>query len=312
MCGAIRAFGAQYGPVMKGPHVLRLSIALLLFGVAVASPRLVAQNSRLPNLPQSVKFAVIGDNGTGNAGQYDIGRQMAEARSVFRFDLVLMLGDNLYGGQNPADYVRKFELPYKALLDAGVLFQATLGNHDAPEARSYRPFNMNGERFYTFTRQNVRFVVLDTNALDAKQLAWADAALADAREPWKICYFHHPLYSNAGRHGSAIDIRVLLEPLLVRHGVDVVFSGHDHIYERIKPQKGITYFLVGSSGQLRKGDLRSSPTTAVGFDRDQAFMLVEIAESEMFFETISRTGAVVDSGVIAGRARMRETTNGTP
>jgi 3',5'-cyclic AMP phosphodiesterase CpdA len=296
---------------MSGPHILRPSILLLLVLAALVPPRLVAQNSRLPNLPHSVKFAVIGDNGTGKEQQYEVGRRMAEVRSSFPFDLVLMLGDNLYGGQDPVDYVRKFELPYKALLDADVVFQATLGNHDAPRARSYRPFNMSGERYYTFTRQNVRFFVLDTNMLDPKQLAWADAALADAPERWKICYFHHPLYSNAGRHGSAIDIRVLLEPLLVRHGVDVVFSGHDHIYERLKPQKGITYFLVGSSGQLRKGDLQPSTTTAVGFDRDQAFMLVEIAGSEMFFETVSRTGTVIDSGVISNSARMRETTNGT-
>jgi hypothetical protein len=282
---------------MNGSPVLRPSIALLLFAAAVASPGLVAQNSRLPNLPQSVKFAVIGDNGTGKPPQYEVGRQMAGTRRAFPFDLVLMLGDNLYGGQNLVDYVQKFERPYQALLDAGVVFQATLGNHDAPAARSYRPFNMNGERYYTFTRQNVRFFVLDTNILDAKQLAWADAALADTREPWKICYFHHPLYSNAGRHGSAIDVRVLLEPMLIRHRVDVVFSGHDHIY-----------VLVGSSGQLRKRDLQPSPTTAVGFDRDQAFMLVEIAGAEMFFETRSRTGAIVDSGVISKKATMRETT----
>jgi hypothetical protein len=93
--------------------------------------------------------------------------------------------------------------------------------------------------------------------------------------------------------------------------VDVVFSGHDHIYERLKPQKGIHYFLAGSSGQLRKGDLRRSETTAAGFDADQAFMLVEIAGSELFFETISRTGVVVDAGAISRKGRARETTDGT-
>jgi hypothetical protein len=61
--------------------------------------------------------------------------------------------------------------------------------------------------------------------------------------------FHHPLYSDAARHGSNIELRVVLEPLLVRYGVSVVFSGHDHVYERSTPQKGITYFIEGSSGQ---------------------------------------------------------------
>jgi hypothetical protein len=219
-----------------------------------------------------------------------------------------MVGDNLYGSQSsPTDFAKKFDLPYKTLLDGGVVFQATLGNHDAPESRSYRPFNMNGDRYYTFAKQNVRFVAMDTNMLDAKQLAWADATLAEARERWKICFFHHPLYSDARRHGPSIDLRVLLEPILVKHGVNVVFSGHDHVYERIKPQKGISYFVMGSSGLLRKGDLRPSDATAAGFDQDQAFMLVEIAGMEMFFETVSRTGRIVDAGVIAAGPKLQTT-----
>ena len=62
-----------------------------------------------------------------------------------------------------------------------------------------------------------------------------------------MCFFHHPLYSHAGRHGGNVALRVALEPLLLKHGVDVVFAGHDHVYERVKPQKGITYFVSGSA-----------------------------------------------------------------
>jgi 3',5'-cyclic AMP phosphodiesterase CpdA len=137
--------------------------------------------------------------------------------------------------------------------------------------------------------------------LDRKQLAWAEDTLRTAPEVWKIVYFHHALYSNAGRHGSNVELRIVLEPLLVRYGVSVVFAGHDHIYERLTPQKGITYFVQGASGQLRKGDLRRSATTAAGFDQDQSFMLIEIAGDQMHFRTISRTGATVDGGVIARR-----------
>jgi len=128
---------------------------------------------------------------------------------------------------------------------------------------------------------------------------WAAATLQAATEPWKICYFHHPLYSDAGRHGSNVDLRVLMEPLLVAGGVQVVLSGHEHVYERLKPQKGITYFVAGSSGQLRKGDLPpAAPDMAAGFDQDRAFMLVEITGTAFSFEVISRTGNTVDSGVI--------------
>ena len=111
-----------------------------------------------------------------------------------------------------------------------------------------------------------------------------------AVEPWRIAYFHHPLYGNAGRHGLNVHLRVLLEPLLLEFGVQVVFSGHDHVYERLKPQRGVHYFVAGSGGQLRKGDLQSSDLTAAGFDQDQAFMLVEISGNDLHFQTVSRTG----------------------
>jgi 3',5'-cyclic AMP phosphodiesterase CpdA len=283
----------------------RLLLALIALAAAAAGP--VAVESSLPNRPDSVKFAVIGDNGTGDRPQYEVGARMALARQSFPFDLVLMLGDNFYGSQRPQDLVKKFELPYKPLLEAGVVFQAAIGNHDDPSTVNYPPLNMKGRRYYDFTRGPVRFFVLDTNNLDAKQVAWFREALAASTDSWKIAYFHHPLYSNAGRHGSAVDLRVILEPLLVQHGVSVVFSGHDHSYERLEPQKGITYFVAGSGGKLRKGDIEPSDQTARAFDEDQAFVLVEIAGPELFFETISRSGTTVDSGVIANRNVSRLT-----
>jgi 3',5'-cyclic AMP phosphodiesterase CpdA len=270
---------------------------------AAGSPTAGARQAEAPSVtapprPESLKFAIVGDAGTGDQPQYEVGRQMWASRSAFPFEFVLALGDNMYGRQEPEDFVAKFEKPYQPLLEAGVRFFATLGNHDRQENRFYPGFNMGGERFYTFVRQHVRFVILDTNLMDPKQLEWAEATLREAPEIWKIVVFHHPIYSNGGRHGSNIELRVLLEPLLVRHRVKVVFSGHEHIYERLTPQKGITYFVEGSGGQLRKGDLKRTATTAAGFDQDRTFMLIEITGDEMRFRTMSRTGSVVDSGVI--------------
>jgi 3',5'-cyclic AMP phosphodiesterase CpdA len=273
-------------------------VPALLVLAAVASGGLFAQSSSLPNRPDSLKFAAIGDNGTGEKEQYEVGRQMVVARQRFSFDLVIMLGDNMYGGQTPADFVQKFEQPYAPLLAAGVKFQASLGNHDRPENISYKLFNMNGQRYYSYARNNVRFFALDSTQMDQGQLTWIDTSLRNAREDWKICYFHHPLYSNAARHGSSVDLRVLLEPIFIRHGVNVVFTGHDHVYERLKPQKGIYYFVSGSAGQLRTGNMRPTDQTAASFDQDQSFMLVEVAGTDMFFQAISRTGKIVDSGVI--------------
>lgn len=275
----------------------RILATLLLLGVAASLPH-AAPATLLPNAADSLKLAVLGDNGTGKQPQMDVAAQMATAHRQFPFELVLMMGDNFYGSQRPADLEQKFARPYRPLLDAGVTFRAALGNHDELSTINYPPINMDGQRYYTYARRNVRFVVLDTNVLDAPQMAWADAVLTRATEPWKIAYFHHPLYGNAGRHGANIDLRVLLEPLLIRHRVQVALSGHDHAYERLKPQKGISYFVVGSGGQLRKGDLQKSDTSAAGFDQDQAFMLMEIVGDELHFQVISRTGATVDSGMI--------------
>jgi hypothetical protein len=278
--------------------------ALALVAGALLSPALVAQVAPpLPNRPDSVKFAAIGDNGTGDRPQIEVAQQMIKAHGVFPFDLVIMLGDNMYGGQSPSDFVKKFEQPYAALLTAGVQFRASLGNHDRPQNVNYKHYNMNGQRYYSYAHGNVRFFALDTTRMDAKQLAWIDASLRDAREDWKICYFHHPLYSNADRHGASIDMRVLLEPLFVKYGVNVVFAGHDHVYERIKPQKGIYYFVSGAAGKLREGNMSPTAETAAYFDQDQSFMLVEVAGSEMHFRSISRTGKTVDSGVIQRQAK---------
>jgi 3',5'-cyclic AMP phosphodiesterase CpdA len=278
---------------------------ILLFAAAVASAALFAQSSPLPNRSDSLKFAAIGDNGTGDRPQYEVAQQMTRLHSEFPFDLVIMLGDNMYGSQRSADFTRKFEQPYAPLLSIGVKFQAALGNHDTPEQIFYKPYNMNGQRYYTYTRNNVRFFALDSTLMDRKQVAWIESALRDSREDWKICYFHHPLYSNAARHGSSVDLRTLIEPIFVKYGVNVVFSGHDHVYERIQPQKGINYFVSGAAGQLRPGNMRRSSQTAASFDQDQSFMAVEISGTDMFFQAISRTGKTVDSGVIRRQGQAR-------
>jgi len=256
------------------------------------------QPAALPSAADSVKFAVIGDNGTGEREQYQVADQMVRSHARFPFDRVLMLGDNIYGRQGPKDLVEKFSEPYKALLSAGVKFYASLGNHDNPANRNYPLWNMGGNYYYSHAIKNVRFFALDSNRVDKNELAWLENALKSATEDWKICYFHHPLYSDGRTHGSSVDVRVLFEPLFVTYGVNAVFAGHDHIYERLLPQKGIYHFVEGASGQLRKGDTSKSAMTAAVFDQDMSFMLVEINGDQMLFQAISRTGTIVDSGTV--------------
>jgi 3',5'-cyclic AMP phosphodiesterase CpdA len=272
--------------------------ALLCF---LSLARLAPAQSVKVTLPQekdAVRFAVIGDSGTGAPPQYEIASLMLAAHRQFPFDFVLMLGDNIYGSKTPADFKKKFEDPYRSLLDAGVKFYASLGNHDEINERFYKPFNMEGKRFYSFRRGNAEFFALDSNYMDREQLDWLNKSLTDSHAKWKICFFHKPLYSDGRTHGPDRDLRKHIEPLLDQYGVNVVFAGHDHVYERLKPQNGIQYFVLGNSGQLRFHNLRPSPETAVGFDTDRTFGLVEIAGDQLYYQVIAGAGETVDSGAM--------------
>jgi predicted phosphodiesterase len=257
------------------------------------------QQLTLPLHSGSVRFAAFGDMGTGTTPQYELSGTMNSFHAKFPFDFVVMLGDNIYGGNSPTDFSRKFEMPYKLLLDQGVKFYASLGNHDnAAVEKAYKPFNMNGQQYYSYKKGNVQFFALDSNYMDPKEVAWLTKELQNSGADWKICYFHHPLYSSAAFHGSSLELRQILEPLFVQNGVQVVLAGHDHVYERIKPQNGIYYFVAGSGGELRRGNLRKTALTEVGYDQDQVFLLMEISGDDLDFEAVSRIGKVVDSGSI--------------
>ena len=258
----------------------------------------------LPNKPDSLHFAVIGDNGTGESAQYEIGQQMANWYGRFKYPLVVMMGDNIYGSDRPQDFVKKFEAPYKFLLDNGVKFYASLGNHDSREQRYYKLYNMDGKLYYSFKapKEDVKFFAIESTYMDQDQLKWIEDELKGSNEKWKIVYFHHPLYSSAGTHGSQLKLRAVLEPLFIKYNVSLVLNGHDHTYERIKPQNGIQYFVEGSSGKLRAGDLRrNSPLTAFGNDTTRTFMLMEIDGDNCTFNTIDMQGNVIDSGTITRR-----------
>ena len=270
------------------------------------APAQAAGQTPLPNKPDSLHFAVIGDNGTGNSEQYKIGEQLSTWYQRFNFPLVVMMGDNIYGSDRPQDFVKKFELPYQPLIERGVKFYASLGNHDSREQRYYKYFNMDGKLYYSFKapKEDVRFFALESTYMDQDQLKWLEDELKKSGEKWKIVFFHHPLYSSAGTHGSQLKLRAVLEPLFVQYNVSLVLNGHDHVYERIKPQNGILYFVEGSSGQLRKGDLRTgSPLTAFGNDTTRTFMLMEIDGDLLTFNAIDMGGNVIDSGTWTARKK---------
>lgn len=253
----------------------------------------------LPLKKDSVKFAVMGDTGTGSSKQTDVAETMARYRSAFPFEFVLMLGDNMYGGESAKDFEAKFSAPYKQLLNDQVKFYAALGNHDQALQKNYVNFNMDGKEYYRLKKGNVAFYALNSNYMDKSQVKWLEDELAKDTSEWKVAFMHHPPYSSGGKHGSDDQLREVIEPIFVKYGVNVVLTGHDHFYERIKPQKGIHYFVSGAAGKLRSGDIRiGTGLTAKGYDRDLSFMLIEVDGKQMHFQAISRTGETVDSGVI--------------
>jgi 3',5'-cyclic AMP phosphodiesterase CpdA len=262
----------------------------------------------LPSSRTSIKFAVIGDSGRGNGPQHEVADRMRRLREQFPFEFVLMLGDNIYEGPATADdYRKKFEEPYDGLLDEGVKFFAVLGNHDDPRQVSFRPFNMQGERYYSFTppedlitRLSVRaeFFAIDSTRLDSAQLTWLEERLGASRADWKIVFLHHPLYTSGRYRSTARFYRRTLEPVFIRHGVSAVFSGHEHIYQRTTVRNGIQYFISGGAGSLRVGDGVRAPYIARTFADDYHFMLIEIDEDTLHFQAVSRRGTTIDAGRI--------------
>ena len=277
-------------------------------------PRVVVGDVQPPLVRKAVslKFAVIGDSGRWSDVQRETAARMAAERKRFPFDLVLMLGDNNYGDGSAESYRRRFEDPYRPLLDAGVTFYAALGNHDPVRQWDYPLFNMGGRRYYTFERRagvppivgdRVQFFAADTVNLEDEQLRWLDRELSRSAADWKIVFFHHPIYSSGRYAWSSALRRRTLEHAFVEHEVDVVFSGHEHLYERMKPQNGVMYFIAGASGSVRAGDLQAAPYQAKGYDRDLTFMLIEIAGEELYFRTINRRGELVDAGKVVRTPR---------
>jgi predicted phosphodiesterase len=256
----------------------------------------------LPSIRGSTTFALIGDSGSGDDAQQAVAKAMLTYfTTARRFSFVLMLGDNLYHD----DYNSEFLGAYKPLLDRGVKFYAALGNHDRELEIHFKPFNMEDRDRYSFDQGNARFVALNSNHPgDPEQLKWLDGVFANAGDKWRICFFHHPLYSSGNHAAEARDvIRPALEEALVRNRVNVVFTGHEHLYERIKPQRGVHHFVSGGGGRyLYK--VRPSAFDEVAVS-EHHFMVAQIAGDRMLFAAITSAQKLLDCGVIYRASNMK-------
>lgn len=299
-------------------HVFLVALtALTLFTFQPGQAALSANAATPLTQVEPVRFIAFGDMGTGDSDQYALAKRMAAWHDTHPYDTALLLGDNIYPDGDPADLPAKFERPYAELLQRGIRFQASLGNHDVKRGRAaqinYPNFNMGGRAYYSFTkgvtaagRSLAEFFALDSTVMDAAQLRWLEGTLAASQAQWKLAFFHHPLYSSATTHGSDAALRAKLEPLFVRYGVAAVFSGHDHTYERTKPLQGVQYFVSGAaSGKLRRGDLnRRSAFFATGNDESGSFLYVEVTQTQLSFQAVDVTGRVFDAGSLAAKSAV--------
>jgi hypothetical protein len=308
---AALVFGGLVGNALaQTPAATQATGERVATGATAAAVAATPFKLTLPLKSDSVRFLAIGDTGTGTEQQQQLADVMLRYRQAFPYEFVLMMGDNMYGGEKPEDFKLKFENVYKQLLNDKVKFYATLGNHDDSNQRFYDFFNMNGEEFYRFTKGNTAFYSLNSNYMDKRQLKWFEDELAKDTSDWKIVFMHHPPYSSGGKHGSSSGLREVVEPIFLKYGVNAVFAGHEHFYERVKPQKGIYYFISGAGGKLRSGDVKKdSPLTEKAFDTDMSFMLIEVAGDELHFQVISRTGETVDSGVLTKQQQKAKPAN---
>jgi hypothetical protein len=217
----------------------------------------------LPEASDAFSFLVVGDSGSGGAGQLRVRDRMLATPASF----ALHTGDMIYEDGAAKDFDRKYFVPYRTLLRRLVLWPC-LGNHDVVTANG-APWrdafltpanNADGdEGYYSFDAGNAHFVMVDTNrstSPGSRQHAFLIQDLAASTATWKLVAFHHSIYSS-GLHGSNARIRANLAPLFDQHEVDVVLMGHDHHYERalplrgdvvVAPGMGTTYITTGGGG----------------------------------------------------------------
>ena len=252
-----------------------------------------------------IRFAVIGDWGSGDSDQVNTAKQMFASHQRDSFDFIISAGDNIYPNGSGRYFGKNFEQPFSDLLKDRVKFYAVLGNHDVESGRKdqleYPLFNMGGQSCYKIERGQglADFFMLDSTDFGATQTTWLESSLRDSKAKWKIAVFHHPIYSSGKKHGSATGLRRILEPMFTRYGVQVAFSGHDHIYERTVPQQGIQYFVSGAGGRIRRGDVDlGSGFRAASYDESSHFMLIEVDDKQVSFQAVNEAGAVVDNGLI--------------
>ncbi len=255
-----------------------------------------------------LRFAAVGDTGTGDKYQLAVASQMIAEYERNPFKLVLMLGDNTYrSGSFEKQIQAVFEVPYAKLIEKGVDFYATLGNHDqvtAKDQTNYSKFHMGGKTYYSFKPEHdlVEFFTFDSTLVvgrgDDKQLEWLEGALKESKARWKIVYCHHPPFSPGKRHGDNPILEERLVPMLEKYGVRIVMTGHEHFFAKLREENGVDYIISGSGGKIHNGGIQPDPRLEAGNDVIHQFLSITLTEDLFSYTVIGEEGQTIHQGTI--------------
>lgn len=270
--------------------------------------------------PPEFRILAFGDSGSGDSKQYELAKLMTGQNPA----LILHTGDLIYPDGERDDYPAKFYDPYAELL-ATAPFYPCPGNHDVRtqlagpmfaefELPENGPEGETPERNYWFDYGPVRIVAMDTNVfrdtLENVTTPWLDKVLSAPGPQWKICFFHHPVYSNAN-YGPTRKLWNTIVPVMEKHGVQLVLSGHDHLYERsfpirnekiVEPGQGIVYITTGAGG-AELYPPKASPMAELRsvYDASHSFTIIDVTRDALKLKQINIKGTVVDEFEIPHR-----------
>lgn len=258
------------------------------------SERIGFRTAPAPDTTRPIRVLAFGDSGGGGSDQLALARQMHGVP----FELVIHTGDVAYDSGSLAQFEANVFGVYSELF-RHVPFAPAAGNHDYETDRG-APFREvfalpGNEQWYSYDWGPIHFVALDTESDYGTQATWLDADLAATAQPWKIVYLHRPPFSS-GQHGSDLTLRMQLAPVLERHGVQLVLAGHDHDYERMRPQRGVAYVVTGGGGRGTR-EVGSSDFTAFASEVIH-FVYLEVGADELVLHAIDGEGTEFDSMIV--------------